>query len=163
MISIPLPQTSNHLYHYVFCLFKSCFSKRTGNSLRVNAMLNASGHLPGYGVWHCLRRRWDAWSTVTSCLWSVTRPHLVPSVFLQLSEGMATQQTLHGLQPFTTYSIGVEACTCFNCCSKGPTAELRTHPAPPSGLSSPQIQTLSSRTASFQWSPPLFPNGVIQR
>ncbi|XP_040491950.1 usherin [Ursus maritimus] len=79
-----------------------------------------------------------------------------------LSEGMATQQTLHGLQPFTTYSIGVEACTCFNCCSKGPTAELRTHPAPPSGLSSPQIQTLSSRTASFQWSPPLFPNGVIQ-
>uniref|UniRef100_A0A673TE79 Usherin n=1 Tax=Suricata suricatta TaxID=37032 RepID=A0A673TE79_SURSU len=79
-----------------------------------------------------------------------------------LSEGTATQQTLHGLQPFTTYSIGVEACTCFNCCSKGPTAELRTHPAPPSGLSSPQIQTLSSRAASFQWSRPLFPNGVIQ-
>ncbi|XP_025748029.1 usherin [Callorhinus ursinus] len=79
-----------------------------------------------------------------------------------LSEGMATQQTLHGLQPFTTYSVGVEACTCFNCCSKGPTAELRTHPAPPSGLSSPQIQTLSSRTGSFRWSPPLFPNGVIQ-
>ncbi|XP_053463887.1 usherin [Nycticebus coucang] len=80
-----------------------------------------------------------------------------------LSEGMATQQTLHGLQPFTTYSIGVEACTCFNCCSKGPTAELRTHPAPPSGLSLPQIQTLSSRMASFQWTPALFPNGVIQR
>ncbi|XP_041578632.1 usherin [Vulpes lagopus] len=79
-----------------------------------------------------------------------------------LSEGTATQQTLHGLQPFTMYSIGVEACTCFNCCSKGPAAELRTHPAPPSGLSSPQIQMLSSRTASFQWSPPLLPNGVIQ-
>ncbi|XP_002760562.4 usherin [Callithrix jacchus] len=78
-----------------------------------------------------------------------------------LSEGMATQQTLHGLQPFTNYSIGVEACTCFNCCSKGPTVELRTHPAPPSGLSSPQIETLASRTASFQWSPPMFPNGVI--
>ncbi|KAI5940642.1 Usherin [Manis javanica] len=79
-----------------------------------------------------------------------------------LSEGMATRQTLRGLQPFTVYSIGVEACTCFNCCSKGPTAELRTPPAPPSGLSSPQIQTLTSRTAFFQWSPPLFPNGVIQ-
>ncbi|EAW93343.1 hCG1985824, isoform CRA_c, partial [Homo sapiens] len=78
-----------------------------------------------------------------------------------LSEGMATQQTLHGLQAFTNYSIGVEACTCFNCCSKGPTAELRTHPAPPSGLSSPQIGTLASRTASFRWSPPMFPNGVI--
>ncbi|XP_060145902.1 usherin [Globicephala melas] len=79
-----------------------------------------------------------------------------------LAEGLATQQTLHGLQPFTTYSIGVEACTCFNCCSQGPTAELRTPSAPPSGLSCPQIQTLASRTASFQWSPPLFPNGVIQ-
>uniref|UniRef100_A0A8D0R6P0 Usherin n=1 Tax=Sus scrofa TaxID=9823 RepID=A0A8D0R6P0_PIG len=78
-----------------------------------------------------------------------------------LSEGLATQQTLHGLQPFTTYSIRLEACTCFNCCSKGPTAELRTPPAPPSGLSPPQIQTLASRTASFQWNAPLFPNGVI--
>ncbi|KAM8817678.1 usherin isoform 1-T1 [Rhynchonycteris naso] len=78
-----------------------------------------------------------------------------------LSEGMATQQMLHGLQPFTTYAIGVEACTCFSCCSKGPTAELRTQPAPPMGLSSPQIQTLASRTASFQWAAPLNPNGVI--
>ncbi|XP_048212729.1 usherin [Perognathus longimembris pacificus] len=80
-----------------------------------------------------------------------------------LSEGTATQQTLYNLQPFTTYFIGVEACTCFNCCSKGPTAELRTHPAPPSGLSSPQVQTLTSRTASIQWSTPLLENGVIQR
>ncbi|VCX37728.1 unnamed protein product, partial [Gulo gulo] len=79
-----------------------------------------------------------------------------------LSEGAAAQQTLRGLQPFSTYSVGVEACTCLDCCSKGPTAELRTQPAPPAGLSSPQIQALSSRTASFQWSPPLRPNGVIQ-
>ncbi|KAM6217822.1 usherin isoform 2-T2 [Rhynchocyon petersi] len=79
-----------------------------------------------------------------------------------LSEGTATQQTLHGLRPFTVYAIGVEACTCFNCCSQGPTAELRTLPASPLGLPSPQIQTLASRTASFQWSPPLSPNGVIQ-
>ena len=93
----------------------------------------------------------------------MTWPHLIVSLLRQLSEGLATQQTLHGLQPFTTYSIGLEACTCFNCCSKGPTAELRTPPAPPSGLSPPQIQTLASRTASFQWNAPLFPNGVILR
>ncbi|XP_032771366.1 usherin [Rattus rattus] len=80
---------------------------------------------------------------------------------VMLSEGMATQQTLHDLRPFTTYAIGVEACTCFNCCSRGPTAELRTHPAPPSGLSPPQVQTLGSRMASFQWAPPRLPNGVI--
>nr|XP_004672060.2 usherin [Jaculus jaculus] len=79
-----------------------------------------------------------------------------------LSEGMATQQTLHDLRPFTTYTIGVEACTCLNCCSKGPALELRTRPAPPSGLSPPRVQTLASRMASFRWSPPLLPNGVIQ-
>ncbi|XP_004685295.1 PREDICTED: LOW QUALITY PROTEIN: usherin [Condylura cristata] len=79
-----------------------------------------------------------------------------------LSEGTATQQTLHHLQPFTTYSVGVEACTCFSCCSKGPTAQLRTQPAPPSKLSSPQVKTLASRMVSFQWSAPFLPNGVIQ-
>ncbi|XP_058131204.1 usherin [Dasypus novemcinctus] len=83
-------------------------------------------------------------------------------VEMVLSEGTATQQTLHGLQPFTAYTIGVEACTCFNCCSRGPTAELRTHPAPPAGLPSPQIQTLASRTAFCQWRPPRFPNGVVE-
>ncbi|XP_013375386.1 PREDICTED: usherin isoform X1 [Chinchilla lanigera] len=79
-----------------------------------------------------------------------------------LSEGTAAQQTLHDLRPFTTYSVGVEACTCFNCCSRGPTAELRTRPAPPSSPASPRVQQLGSRTASFQWGPPLFPNGVLQ-
>ncbi|KAM5300669.1 usherin [Glossophaga mutica] len=78
-----------------------------------------------------------------------------------LSEGLAAQQTLYGLRPFTTYYIGVEACTCASCCSRGPTAALRTRPAPPSGLPSPQVQTLASRTASCQWGPPLFPNGGI--
>ncbi|XP_028616049.1 usherin isoform X2 [Grammomys surdaster] len=81
--------------------------------------------------------------------------------YITLSEGVATQQTLHDLRPFTTYTIGVEACTCFNCCSRGPTAELKTHPAPPSGLSPPQVQTLGSRMASFQWTHPRLPNGVI--
>lgn len=163
MISILLPQTPNYNVITFFCTIKLCLTKEIVNSLRVNAILNALVPLPGDGAWHSLYKRWDTWRTFKSCLWAGTLPHVVFSVFLQLSEGTATQQTLHGLQPFTTYSIGVEACTCFNCCSKGPTAELRTHPAPPSGLSSPQIQMLSSRTASFQWSPPLLPNGVIQR
>ncbi|XP_056671903.1 usherin isoform X2 [Monodelphis domestica] len=79
-----------------------------------------------------------------------------------LSEGMAIQQTIHDLEPFTTYSIGVEACTCFNCCSKGPVAQLTTHPAPPSQQPPPQIQTLTSRTASFQWNPPSSPNGIVE-
>ncbi|NXU70580.1 USH2A protein, partial [Oreotrochilus melanogaster] len=78
-----------------------------------------------------------------------------------LSEGTATQQTIHGLKPFTTYSIGVEACTCFNCCSKGPMAQITTQPAPPSEQPPPQIRTVTSRNASFQWSAPESPNGIV--
>ncbi|XP_065600248.1 usherin [Cyrtonyx montezumae] len=78
-----------------------------------------------------------------------------------LSEGTATQQTIHGLKPFTTYSIGVEACTCFNCCSKGPMAQITTQPAPPSEQPPPQIRAVTSRNASFQWSAPQSPNGIV--
>ncbi|XP_003474286.2 usherin isoform X2 [Cavia porcellus] len=83
-------------------------------------------------------------------------------VLAVLSEGTATQQTLHDLRPFTSYQVGVEACTCLNCCSRGPTAELRTRPAPPSSPSAPRVLELGSRTASVQWGPPLFPNGVLR-
>ncbi|EMP31184.1 Usherin [Chelonia mydas] len=80
-----------------------------------------------------------------------------------LSEGTATQQTIHGLKPFTTYSVGVEACTCFNCCTKGPVAQLTTQPAPPSQQPPPHIHTITSRTAFFQWNAPRSPNGIVER
>ncbi|KAJ7341076.1 hypothetical protein JRQ81_004780, partial [Phrynocephalus forsythii] len=80
-----------------------------------------------------------------------------------LSEGTATQQTIHGLKPFTTYSVGVEACTCFNCCSKGPVAHVTTQPAPPAQQPAPYIKSLTSRNASFQWDAPQEPNGIVRR
>lgn len=138
---------------YLFCLLDSYIINTPPSGLampRVNILLRISLLLP----------KCPAWGHVTP---SLTCDSLIWSFPLQLSEGMATQQTLHDLRPFTTYAIGVEACTCFNCCSRGPTAELRTHPAPPSGLSPPQVQTLGSRMASFQWAPPRLPNGVIHR
>ncbi|XP_039386307.1 usherin [Mauremys reevesii] len=79
-----------------------------------------------------------------------------------LSEGTAIQQTIHGLKPFTTYSVGVEACTCFNCCTKGPIAQLTTQPAPPSQQPPPHIHTITSRTAFFQWNAPRSPNGIVE-
>lgn len=81
----------------------------------------------------------------------------------QLSEGTATQQTIHGLKPFTTYSVGVEACTCFNCCSKGPVAQLTTQPAPPSEQPPPSVRSMTSRNASIQWDAPREPNGIVRR
>ncbi|XP_042331708.1 LOW QUALITY PROTEIN: usherin [Sceloporus undulatus] len=80
-----------------------------------------------------------------------------------LSEGTSTQQTIHGLKPFTTYSVGVEACTCFNCCSKGPVAQVTTQPAPPSHQPPPYIHSMTSRNASFQWDAPQEPNGIVRR
>ncbi|XP_070813494.1 usherin [Pituophis catenifer annectens] len=80
-----------------------------------------------------------------------------------LSEGTTAQQTIHGLKPFTTYSIGVEACTCFNCCSQGPMAQVTTQPAPPTQQPSPHIQNLTSRNASFLWDAPQEPNGIVRR
>ncbi|XP_039192169.1 usherin isoform X7 [Crotalus tigris] len=80
-----------------------------------------------------------------------------------LSEGTTAQQTIHGLKPFTTYSIGVEACTCFNCCSQGPMAQVTTQPAAPTQQPSPHIQNLTSRNASFLWDAPQEPNGIVRR
>uniref|UniRef100_UPI00398E6111 usherin-like n=1 Tax=Pristiophorus japonicus TaxID=55135 RepID=UPI00398E6111 len=81
---------------------------------------------------------------------------------LLLSEGTLTQQTIHELEPFTNYSIGVEACTCFKCCSKGPMARLVTHPSAPAKQPPPLAQNVKSMSANLQWNSPQLPNGNIQ-
>ncbi|XP_061735051.1 usherin isoform X2 [Nerophis ophidion] len=79
-----------------------------------------------------------------------------------LSEGTSHQQTLHGLQPYTQYRVAVEACTCYQCCSRGPLVVLRTLPAPPARQSPPRPITLTSRSAQLAWMEPLEPNGIIE-
>ncbi|KAK7153113.1 hypothetical protein R3I93_011118 [Phoxinus phoxinus] len=79
-----------------------------------------------------------------------------------LSEGTSQQQTLHGLRPFTVYSVGMEACTCFLCCSRGPLSELRTQASPPAQQSPPHPVALTSRSARVAWDMPLQPNGIIE-
>uniref|UniRef100_W5NGL3 Usherin n=1 Tax=Lepisosteus oculatus TaxID=7918 RepID=W5NGL3_LEPOC len=81
---------------------------------------------------------------------------------LLLSEGTSRQQTIHGLQPFTTYSVGVEACTCFHCCTRGPLTQLVTLPSSPSNQPAPHIHRVTSRSASVEWQDPLSPNGIIE-
>ncbi|XP_075719450.1 usherin [Rhinoderma darwinii] len=80
-----------------------------------------------------------------------------------VSEGTSNQQTIHGLKPFTNVSIGVEACTCLTCCSKGPVSRLTTLSASPSHQRPPHITHKTSRAVSLQWSAPGSPNGIIQR
>uniref|UniRef100_A0AAY4ADY9 Usher syndrome type IIa protein homolog n=1 Tax=Denticeps clupeoides TaxID=299321 RepID=A0AAY4ADY9_9TELE len=79
-----------------------------------------------------------------------------------LSEGTSRQQTLHGLRPFTLYSVGVEACTCFLCCSRGPVSELRTQASAPAQQAPPRPVSFTSRSALVEWDEPLYPNGIIE-
>uniref|UniRef100_A0A1A7W9R6 Usher syndrome 2A (Autosomal recessive, mild) n=3 Tax=Nothobranchiidae TaxID=405002 RepID=A0A1A7W9R6_9TELE len=79
-----------------------------------------------------------------------------------LSEGTSLQQTLHDLRPFTQYWVGVEACTCYQCCSRGPLRELNTLAAPPANQPPPRLATLTSRSVQLEWDEPLAPNGVIE-
>ncbi|TDH17235.1 hypothetical protein EPR50_G00006290 [Perca flavescens] len=79
-----------------------------------------------------------------------------------LSESTSHQQTLHGLRPYTQYWVGVEACTCYQCCSQGPLSELRTLAAPPSHQPPPRPVILTSRSVQLEWDEPLVPNGVIE-
>ncbi|XP_070688414.1 usherin [Pempheris klunzingeri] len=79
-----------------------------------------------------------------------------------LSEGTSHQQTLHGLRPYTRYWVGVEACTCYQCCGQGPLSELHTLAAPPTHQPPPRPVTLTSRSVQLEWDEPLAPNGVIE-
>ncbi|XP_072265966.1 usherin isoform X2 [Pyxicephalus adspersus] len=79
-----------------------------------------------------------------------------------LSEGTSNIQVIYSLKPFSNYSIGIEACTCLACCSKGPVAQLTTRPAPPSHQRPPLITHKASRAVSLRWSQPQSPNGIIQ-
>ncbi|KAM5165253.1 usherin [Mantella aurantiaca] len=80
-----------------------------------------------------------------------------------LSEGTSNVLVIYGLKPFSNYSVGVEACTCLACCSRGPVALLATHSAPPSHQRPPLITHRASRAVSLRWSQPRSPNGIIQQ
>ncbi|XP_028328840.1 usherin isoform X1 [Gouania willdenowi] len=79
-----------------------------------------------------------------------------------LSEGTSSKQTLHDLRPYTVYWLGVEACTCYQCCSQGPLRELQTLAAPPAHQPPPRPITMTSRSIQLEWDEPLAPNGVIE-
>ncbi|KAG7261417.1 hypothetical protein CRUP_006281, partial [Coryphaenoides rupestris] len=85
------------------------------------------------------------------------------NTYILLSEGTSQQQTLHGLSPYTLYWVGVQACTCYQCCRRGPLSQLLTPPAPPARQSPPRPRTLASRSVHLEWDAPLAPNGVIER
>ncbi|XP_029001116.1 usherin isoform X2 [Betta splendens] len=130
-----------------------------------------TGPAPPEGVGPPLFLRVSATSAVVD-IHPPARPNGIVSLFrvfsldhnnrTLLSEGTSHQQTLHGLRPYTQYWIGVEACTCYQCCSQGPLSELHTTAAPPAHQPPPRPAALTSRSVQLTWVEPLAPNGVIE-
>uniref|UniRef100_S4R7I1 Fibronectin type-III domain-containing protein n=1 Tax=Petromyzon marinus TaxID=7757 RepID=S4R7I1_PETMA len=80
---------------------------------------------------------------------------------MMLSEGASVEQEIHGLEPYSTYSVYVQVCTCLRCCADGPPARLQTLPATPTGQPAPAPSAVGSRAASLAWSDPTRPNGIM--
>lgn len=75
-------------------------------------------------------------------------------------DGSATMTTIQNLEPFTTYSVQLVACT-FVACSFGEIQSLMTAMIAPSDQPAPILTILSARSVSIQWEPPSRPNGEI--
>ena len=93
-------------------------------------------------------------------------PNGVIREYLVLLDGVLEHQThltIHRvtrLQPFTTYSLQLAACTSAGC-TYGIVQLAATDEATPVGLAAPSVTPLSARRVEVSWSPPSQPNGII--
>ncbi|GFO50464.1 usherin, partial [Plakobranchus ocellatus] len=67
-----------------------------------------------------------------------------------------------GLQPYTVYSVSMEACTVF-ACTTSPSTPGTTAEAPPQGQPAPVLISVGSTELQISWTNPDRPNGIIQR
>lgn len=72
--------------------------------------------------------------------------------------GLSTQAVVTGLQPFTQYTVVLEACSSGGCTSTPPLSFL-TAAAPPQNQPPPTISTLGPHSLQAYWEPPSQPNG----
>ena len=68
--------------------------------------------------------------------------------------------TVLRLQPFTSYSLQLSACTSAGCTS-GTLQTATTAEVAPSGQATPTLVSLSPRSVEVTWVPPSQPNGII--
>ncbi|KAJ7402273.1 hypothetical protein BTVI_87954 [Pitangus sulphuratus] len=77
-------------------------------------------------------------------------------------EGLKTSAIIWNLIPFTKYVFSVQACTSGGCLKSQPVTVV-TAQAPPEGLHTPIVKTISATELAVEWSPPEKPNGIIIR
>ena len=74
--------------------------------------------------------------------------------------GQNREFTDTALDPFTTYSYAIQACTAGGCTNSS-SASATTLEDLPEGFATPVLSALSATEISVQWSPPVRPNGAI--
>ena len=76
--------------------------------------------------------------------------------------GAANSTIVDNLDPFTEYSLFVQACTAVGCANSTATTG-QTLPDSPAGLATPNLTVLSPSSIQANWDQPDMPNGVILR
>ena len=76
--------------------------------------------------------------------------------------GSASEFNATSLQPFTTYSFEIEACTSVGCARSARVAAT-TLEAAPLGVAPPTLTVLSATSIDVQWTVPSTTNGVVLR
>lgn len=93
---------------------------------------------------------------ITTYIASITSP-----VNITIPTSSLSQQFTN-LQPFTNYTVLVQACTVIGCTSVGPSI-VQTLESIPFLIASPIPTPVSPTSVLVTWSPPAVPNGVIIR
>ena len=78
----------------------------------------------------------------------------------EYNTGLNRTKLISGLNPFTVYSVRVEACTAKGC-GLGDRQHARTNEAPPIGQGAPRLIPREWNVVEISWSPPVTPNGII--
>lgn len=74
--------------------------------------------------------------------------------------GLARQFLFRRLEPYTEYTLLLEACTEAGC-TRTASQRVTTEEAPPASQQAPTLQRVYARSVELHWSPPVQPNGRI--
>ena len=107
------------------------------------------------------RRLTLEWDTPSRPNGVITQYNLFLDGTLSFS-GPDNSTTVDNLEPFTEYSLLLQACTSVGC-SNSSDVSGQTLPDVPMGLSAPNLTVASPSSIQARWAPPLSPNGVILR
>ena len=86
--------------------------------------------------------------------------YIVYSEGVKVYIGISRTFSLRRLQPFTSYTFQLEACTSAGC-TKGSIQLITTAEIPPDFLQAPVFAAINSTYVTLEWQPPALPNGRI--